>query len=59
MFDSCKNITEIQNYRNRFTIIASDIFFIIQDGLLPIMAADIFVTHGDKASAVIIGIGLA
>ena len=35
------------------------ILFIIQDGLVPTMADDVFVTHEDKASAVIIGIDLA
>ena len=34
-------------------------FFIIQDGLVPIMTADVFVTHDDMTSAVCIGIELA
>ena len=34
------------------------IFVIIQDGLVLIMAADGFVTHGDNASVVIIGVEL-
>ena len=34
-------------------------FFIIQDDLFPVMAADVFVTHGDKTSAIFIGIELA
>ena len=32
------------------------IFFIIQDDLVPVMAADAFVTHGDRTSTVFIGI---
>ena len=32
------------------------ILSIIQDGLVPIMAADVFVTHDDMSSVVIIGI---
>ena len=34
------------------------IFLIIQDDLVPFMAADVFVTHGDKTSAVLKGIEL-
>ena len=34
------------------------ILFIIQDDQVPIMAADVFVMHGDKASAIIIEIEL-
>ena len=32
------------------------LIFIIQDDLVPIMAVDVFVMHGDKTSAVFIGI---
>ena len=35
------------------------ILFIIQADLVPIMAADVFVTHGEKTPAVFIGIELA
>ena len=35
------------------------IFLTIRDDLVPIKAAGIFVTHGDKISAVFIGIELA
>ena len=55
MIDSCKNITEIQNDRNKIDLLIL-IFFVIHDGLVPIVDADVFATHGDKASAVIIGI---
>ena len=58
MIDSSKNKTEIQNDRNRFTIAASAIS-IYSGRFGPIMAADVFATHGEKASVVIIGIELA
>ena len=57
MIGSCKNIIEIQNDRNKIdspSLIL--ILFIIQDGLFPIMAADVFVTHEDMSSVVMIGI---
>ena len=50
---NAKKITNIQKDLNRLAIAALDIF-IVHDGLIVIMVDDVFATHGNNTSAVII-----
>ena len=50
---NAKKITNIQKDLDRLAIAALDIF-IVHDGLIVIMVDDVFATHGNNTSAVII-----